>query len=359
MTKRDLPDAEWRRRASWLFARVVVVTAAALLLVYAFYFFLLAFAGILLAVFLSALTNRLMEQSGLGRLAALAIVVLVLVAALALASWWIGPRVGRQMAEMTERLPAALGEMESWLARREWGRTVLRNLPHTGESSTRANLLGRVTGFFSATLSTLLNTFIVLFLGVYLAVAPGLYRKGILKLVPAGRRERGEEIMRAVGAALRGWIVGRIASMTVVAVLTLVGLMVLGVPLALSLAVLAGVFSFVPYVGPIAAAVPALLVAGVEGIAMAAWVAGLYAIVQLVESYLVTPLIQQHVVSMAPALLISAQVLLGMAGGVLGVLLATPLAVVSVVLLQTLYVQDVLGEEVEVMGSSWNHAAES
>lgn len=92
---------------------------------------------------------------------------------------------------------------------------------------------------------------------------------------------------------------------------------------------------------------------------MATWVAGLYAFVQLVESYLVTPLIQQHVVSMAPALLISAQVLLGMAGGVLGVLLATPLAVVAVVLLQTLYVQDVLGEEVEVMGSSRNHAVES
>jgi predicted PurR-regulated permease PerM len=359
MPSPSLPDAEWRRRTSWLTARAAVVTAAALLLVYAFYFFLLAFAGILLAVFLSALANLLAEKTGLGRLPALGIVIGSLALLAGGAFWWIGPRVGSQMMEMTERLPAALQEFEAWLGRRAWGRTVLRHLPDTGESSTRANLLGRVTGFFSATLSTLLNVLSVLFLGVYLAAAPQLYRAGVRRLAPAERRARGGEIFAALGAALRGWLVGRIASMTVVAALTFAGLLALGVPLALSLAVIAGAFSFVPYVGPIAAAVPALLVAGVEGVEVALWVAALYAAVQLVESYLITPLIQQHVVSMAPALLISAQVLLGMAGGVLGVLLATPLAVVSVVLLQTLYVQDVLGEDVEVMGSSWNHVTET
>ncbi len=333
--------------------RAVVVTAATLLVVYAFYFFLLVFAGVLLAVFLSALTDRLADAVGLGRLAALALVAGGLVMTVALAVWWIGPRVGGQMVEMTERLPTALGELEAWLQRRDWGRTVLRYLPDTGESSTRSNLLGRVTGVFSATLGTLLNVLIVVFLGVYLAATPELYRRGLLRLLPAPRRERGRQVFEALSAALRGWLVGRIASMAVVAVLTWVGLMALGVPLALSLAAIAGAFSFVPYVGPVAAAVPALLVAGLDGVGAALWVAALYGTVQVVESYLVTPLIQQHVVSMAPALLISAQVLLGMAGGVLGVLLATPLAVVAVVLIQTLYVQDVLGDDIEVMGSSW------
>ena len=353
MPTRSLPDPEWRKRTAWLLWRAALVTAAGLLLVYAFYFFLLAFAGVLLAVFLSALAGWLRERTGMGRLAALVVVVLTLALLLAGAVFWIGPGVGRQMMDMADRLPEAYREIESWLSQRPWGRTVLRYLPDSGESTARANLLGRVTGFFSATLSTLLNVLIVLFLGVYLAAAPDLYQRGVLRLVPAERRARGEEVFEALYAALRGWLVGRIASMAVVAALTFAGLLALGVPLALSLAVIAGAFSFVPYVGPIAAAVPAILVAGTEGVDLAIWVAGLYAVVQLVESYLITPLIQQHVVSMAPALLISAQVLLGMAGGVLGVLLATPLAVVTVVLLQTLYVQDALGEDVEVMGSSW------
>ena len=357
MPTRSLPDPEWRQRTAWLLWRAALVTAAGLLLVYAFYFFLLAFAGILLAVFLTALVGWLRDRTGLGRLPALAVVLSTLALLLAGAIFWIGPGVGRQMMEMADRLPEAYREIEFWLSQRQWGRTVLRYLPVSGESSARANLLGRVTGFFSATLSTLLNVLIVLFLGAYLAAAPDLYRRGILRLVPADRRERGEKVLKALCAALRGWLVGRIASMAVVAALTFAGLLALGVPLALSLAVIAGVFSFVPYVGPVAAAVPAVLVAGVEGAALAGWVAGLYALVQLVESYLITPLIQQHVVSMAPALLISAQVLLGMAGGVLGVLLATPLAVVTVVLLQMLYVQDALGEDVEVMGSSWNDDA--
>ncbi|MBW3599182.1 MAG: AI-2E family transporter, partial [Planctomycetes bacterium] len=119
----------------------------------------------------------------------------------------------------------------------------------------------------------------------------------------------------------------RLASMAVVGVLTAVGLLVLGVPLALGLAILAALLSFVPFLGPVVSAVPAVLVAFVESPTLALWVVGLYGAVQLVETYLVTPFIQQRAVSLPPSALLAAQILMGIMGGILGILLATPLAV--------------------------------
>jgi len=192
----------------------------------------------------------------------------------------------------------------------------------------------------------------VVIIGLYLAVRPLTYTEGVARLVPSEQRQRAGQVLAAMGHALRWWMVGRGASMLVVGILTALGLLLAGVPLFLSLGVIAGLFSFVPYIGPIAGAVPALLVAFTVSPVKALYVVLIFAGVQLLESNLITPLIQEQTVSIPPALLITAQVVAGVLAGILGVLLATPLAVTLTVAVQMLYVEDVLDEPVEVLGES-------
>jgi predicted PurR-regulated permease PerM len=143
---------------------------------------------------------------------------------------------------------------------------------------------------------------------------------------------------------------GRLASMALIGILTYIGLLVTGVPLALVLGFLAGILSFVPYIGPILSLIPALLVASLQSATVALYALAVYGIVQFAESNLISPVIQRRMVSIPPAFLVTAQVLGGVLAGGIGILLAEPAAVVVAVLIQTLYIEDVLNEPVSVIG---------
>jgi predicted PurR-regulated permease PerM len=168
--------------------------------------------------------------------------------------------------------------------------------------------------------------------------------RNALRLVPPARRERYSEIARKLGSSLRWWFVGRFSSMAVTGLLTGLGLWIAQVPMALTLGLIAGVLSFVPFAGPIAASIPGILVAWVQGPTTALYALIVYVAVQLLESNLVTPLIERRAVSVPPALLVGGQLLFGSLYGFWGVLWATPLIVVVMVLVQHLYIEDVLHE---------------
>jgi predicted PurR-regulated permease PerM len=136
--------------------------------------------------------------------------------------------------------------------------------------------------------------------------------------------------------------------MSLVGILTALGLWLLGVPLALILGLIAALLEFVPYIGTILSAVPAILLALLQGPMQALWVVLLYFVIQSIESYLLTPLVQQRVVSLPPALVLAAQVLMGVLFGAWGIILATPLTAALLVLVQMLYIEDILGDPVKV-----------
>lgn len=188
------------------------------------------------------------------------------------------------------------------------------------------------------------NVIIVLFIGLYLASDPDVYARGVVRLVPIPNRKRAREVLGVLGHTLRRWLVGKVLGMAVIGGLTTGALWALGVPLALTLGLLAGILNFIPYLGPLLAFIPAILLALTDSTVTAAWVLGLYAIVQFLESYVLTPLVDRRSVALPPALTIVAQVTLGALAGVLGLLLASPLLAVVLVLVRMLYVEGMLGD---------------
>lgn len=192
---------------------------------------------------------------------------------------------------------------------------------------------------------------LVIILAFYMAFDGRRYVHGLLKLFPPEQRSLGSDLIRAVGTALPLWLLGRISSMAVVAALTAPGLMLLGIPLAFVLALIAGLFSFVPVIGPIASVAPAVLITLEAAPDKIVWVLALYGAVQILESWFVTPRIQDRMADVPPVLLLSAQFVLGGLVGIVGVMFSTPVALVAMIVVQVAYLRRGLGEPVRPPGN--------
>ncbi len=318
---------------------------------------LILFAGVLLAVFVNGIARWLCDMSSLSRKRAVFATLVLAAVFTAVAVWFVGPRIAEQGGMLAERLPQSLVRLKEWLRQFEWGSYFADRLPGSLEAAMPSRLpLQAASRVFSSVLGILPNIFIVLFVGVYLAIEPRVYVDALIKLAPRTHRHDVRAVFSAVGTGLEYWLLGRIASMVVVGALTATALMLFGIPLALTLGLLAALFSFIPYVGPIIAFLPAIAVAVGEGSQAMLTVVAIYLGVQFAESYIITPLIQKKAVAIPPALLIASQVVLGVLAGVAGVALATPVVVMIVVLVQMLYINGVLGDDVSVIGS--DHGAD-
>lgn len=309
------------------------------------------FAGILLAVFLAGVTQELTDDTGLPRPLALTLTLIGLVGVLM--GLWIlaGPDISKQASALAALLPDATERLamrvRTTVQQYGW---MQQYVDPTQLLPPVSSVLGGVTNVFRDTFNLLVHGFIIIFIGIYGAAAPQSYLNGLVLLIPPASRPRAREILSALGQALRWWLTGRFILMLIVGILTGVGLQIVGIPSPVALGLLAALFSFVPYLGPILSVLPALLVASMMGLTEVLSVLVVYGAVQLLESYLIAPLIQHQAVHIPPAAVITAQFIGGVTAGAEGVLLATPLAVVVIVLVQTLYVEDVLGDEVSLLG---------
>ncbi len=299
---------------------------------------LLFFAGTVLGVALdgivSAADRFLPGGRGIGVIAMVVLVALALAGLLAL----IVPPVVVQGPGLARSLPAA---WEMFLQRLE-SHALLEPLEAQFGDPAQwiegSGLLGRLSDVISGTFDILFNAFVIVFIGIYLAIAPERYVHVALYPVQPQYRDEMRALLAELGRELRYWLMGRVVAMATVGVATGIGLGLLGIEMAFTLALIAGLLTFVPYLGPILALVPALLIAFAESTYLAGSVAVLYAVIQTLEGYVVTPLIHQRVSAIPPALLLTVQLLGGVFGGMLGVLMAAPLAVVAATVFRLLYV---------------------
>lgn len=312
----------------------VLATAADVLLV--------LFAGILFSVFLRGAADLISEHSPLSSRWSLGIVCAILFGLLITGAWLMAGEIANQLDQLSVNLIRLWQSIENRLRQEPWGRQLLTIFARAQSEAPAAQMSARVTQAVSTTLGGLANFAIIVFVGLYLAINPGWYQRGLLRLFPPPRRARVREMLSAIGHTLRWWLLGRAVGMVIVGTLTTIGLWLLDVPLALALGVIAGAFDFVPFVGPIVAAAPGIMIASEGGSTQVMYVAMLYFGIQILEGYVFTPLIEQRSVRLPPALTISAQVLLGVLVGALGVVLATPLTAVMTVLVKGLYIEDTL-----------------
>lgn len=298
---------------------------------------LLAFAAVLFGVLLRTLAEPLAARTRLPEGAALAIVVTLLLALPAAGGALLAPSVRRDLATVSEALPDLVDRGRAVVRGTEWGRTVLRSAESTA-SEEGATLAARAV---SVPLGLLSGLVIVAVGGTFLAAQPRLYRRGLVALVPAARRPLAVTVLLDMGDALRMFLLGRVASMLSVGVLTGLSLWVLDAPLAAPVGAVVGLVTFVPYVGPLVGTVPVAVVALVEGPATLAWAVGAYAAIQWAEGFVLTPLVQQKAVSLPPALTLGAEVAMGLLFGPLGIVVAVPVAAVALVATRRLWIERV------------------
>lgn len=323
---------------------LAVVAVVLLLLIWAAAdVLLLVFGGILLAVFLRGLAVLLSKYTSLPVFWSLLVVLLLLSLIAGLGGWLLGSSLVGQVDQLSARLTQTGQQLKTELQRYEWGRQLIAGLPDVSTLSSSQSFR-RVTNLFSTTIGGLFSLIVILFTALYLAFDPDLYRRGMLRLMPISTRPRAEEVLDALTSTLRGWLISQAFSMIVVGIATTIGLMLLGIPLALVLGFIAFFLTFVPYIGPMVAAIPAVLVALSLGPEQAAYVAALCFGIQMVEGNLLTPLVQQQMVKLPPGLTIFSQVFMGVLLGTVGTVFATPLAACALVLVKMLYVESTLGD---------------
>lgn len=330
----------------------VAIVALALFLWHIVDALLLMFIGVLIAVFLHGLAKLVSARTPLTASWSLGVVGLALVGVLAGTAVLLGPRISEQYNELVQTLPQSVHQLKEGLQETPWGEYVL-NEAQSSENGLRTggNVFSRLTGMASQALGAFTNAILILFAAIFFAASPSLYKKGIVLLIPEGRAERVSEALDASGNALWKWLMGRLIAMLFVGVFTTIGLLLLGVPLALVLGLVAGILDFVPFIGPIAAAVPGILLALTIGPTKALYAALVYFVVQQLEGNLLTPLVQRYEVSLPPVLVLFAVLAAGLLFGILGLIVATPLSVVVMVLVKMLYVEDVLGKSVQIPGA--------
>jgi predicted PurR-regulated permease PerM len=314
-----------------------------LLLRNAYEVFLLVFAGILFCILLRGMTDWISSKVKTPDGVSLALAVIIPLLLIALATWMVAPEVAKQAGQLADRLPQAIQELRRQLMQYAWIEQLwqhkerLSSLIPTGSSG-----MNLATRFFTTTFGLLGNLVIIFFLALFLAATPDWYVKGTVSLFPVHRREYVHGILRTTGLALKNWLIAKLATMALIGVLTALGLWMLGIDLALVLGVLAGLLAFIPNFGPILSAIPAVLVGLAYSPQKALYVVLLYIATQTIESYVVDPLLQKHMIRMPPALLLTAQVLFGILTGLLGLILAVPLTAAAMVMVKVGYVESVL-----------------
>ena len=329
------------RRGLEIGAGITAIVAGAILLWYTAQVLLVFFFAIFLAVFFSGLANTLHDHSSFTYRGSLAFVLLALLSFLLVAGCFVGPAIADQSGNLSQALPKARDQLVAQLNESSWGHNIVAAVQQAASASKDTNFQNALK-FAGVGLHSFGGLIFALVIAVFLASDPDLYRNGLLNLFPPVRRKRIEAVLDEVGFTLWWWLLAQLCTMASIGILIGIGLTILGVPLSGTLGLIAAILAFIPSLGPIISVIPAILLGLSISPMMGVWVALLYLGVQTLEANVITPLIQQRAISLPPAFVLGSELLMGLLLGGAGLMFATPLAAVILVLINMLYIEDVL-----------------
>jgi predicted PurR-regulated permease PerM len=338
--------------------------------------FIVTFLGVLLGLALSRAVDFL-ERFHLKRGIAAPLVTVVVLGLLVGVGALMAPSLRNQTKQLSTELPKIVDQADRWLQQTPAKALVpppQQQQPQSQQSPSQAGQKPQKPGepepqhgglkaqlgkemkssvrflfpIVSSVFGAVGGFVLVIFIAMYVASEPGLYRQGILHLVPHSRRDRAEEYVDTLSKTLRQWLVARLIAMVLIGLITGGSLALLQVKGAAALGLLAGLLEFVPFFGPIVSAVPAIGIALLDSPQKALYVVILYLIVQQLEGNVITPLLLEKRLDIPPILTVVAVAALGVVFGVIGMLIAEPLLAAILVTIKMLYVNDVVGDEVKV-----------
>ena len=384
------PDAHPGRSEGWGSGEIVRATAIVVAVVAGAVGFWLAstvvftvFLGVLFGLAISDVAGRLVRFHIPRPLGALMVVV-GSVGLLVLIGILLAPTLTAQGREIRSRLPEALRQVQAWATLEE--RMTIRTFtgrpynppaapaapvprsdsgagvqhpvaggvnaaPATNNDLEVSQALSSAEhllfGFVGSTVEILVYLLLILFLALYIASDPGMYHRGLIHLVPHKSRARAEVVFARIGSVLKQWLLSQLVAMVTLGIVWAIALSVLHVKAAIALAVIAGLLEFVPTVGPVMAVIPALAMALLDSPAKALSVFVVYLVIQALESNLLIPMLMQGRLELPPALTITAQALMTLAFGFIGLMIAVPVTAAILVPVKLLYVEGVVGDDVE------------
>ncbi|MGY8668029.1 AI-2E family transporter [Bradyrhizobium sp. UFLA05-109] len=307
---------------------------------------LVVFAGVLFAALLDAAARALAHALPLKRVWRLTLVLLFLTALSGLGLVWGVRKLPEQTRILLKVMDTQLDILQQHLLSYgvdllgpEWGRDFAQWL-----LSDQGRLLSHAQFVLGGASSVLTATLVILFLGILFAFDPTSHRESLVMLVKPSYRARTREVMDEMGNVMRLWFVGQLIRIILMTLCVWVALYLIGLPGPFVLGLQAGLSNFIPYLGPIVAAIPIALVAMPLGGSLLIWAVVVYTIIQSVEGYVIGPLIQRQAVEIPPAWTLVAIVLLGALFGVMGIALAMPLVAIGRVAIIRFYVEDYLGD---------------
>lgn len=303
---------------------------------------------------------------------------------------WIAPTLREQTGLLRAAMPEAIGRAEDWLDRHGLvgqllGQSSAPPTPATAETPapaaptpsdsaapdtpgreeaaqatggsslprTLSGAFGAISGyllsFLSSTVAVLTGLILILFLSIYIGAEPDLYKRGLMHLFPHRVRGRADEVLTAIGMTLRKWLVTQLIAMVVIGVVTTITLTLLGIKAALPLGIIAGLLEFIPMAGPILSGIPAVAMGFLDSPQKALFVTLAYVGIQFFENHFLIPILMKEGVDLPPVLTLIGLAVMGVVFGFLGVLVAVPLLAAIMVAVKLLYVEDVVGDDVETV----------
>jgi len=327
-------------KAVWLAAAIAI---AALAVVTLHDVLLVFFAAAIFAVPLRLATVAIARHLRIPTAAALVVVLAIILLTSAVIVWGWEVLIAAQVSQLLGALPAALESVTRVIREEPWASRITALTPDPSVLLAGAGgFVGAVRTFLGGTLAGAVDLAILIFAAVCFAAEPRTYVDGLLRLFPPRRRARIDAVLGEAAGTIALWLRARLISMFTIALLSGTGLALLGIPDALALGVLSGLLAFVPNVGPIAAALPSVLLAAPHGWQRVVAVVALYWFAHALDDFLVIPIAERRVVRLPPVLTIAAQLVLGLASGVLGIMMAAPFVAIVIVLVHRLVVEDVV-----------------
>jgi predicted PurR-regulated permease PerM len=298
--------------------------------------FLLILAGALIALFFHGFAAFIQRKLLLSHKVSLLISVISTFVIIGLVFWFMGARIQEQVTELAKTLPETISNAKSHLSTSALGKKFVERFSSEEAYNKGYAFVGK---FFNSTFGVFTDIYIVLFVGLFFTAAPKTYINGFLMLIPPAAKGQAKCTIERIGFTLTKWLKGQIFAMVIVALLKGVALTILNVPMAIALALIAGILNFIPNFGSLISMFPAILIALTQGINKAIIVTVVYLLIQIFQGNLIAPSIHQKLIKMPAAIVIIAQLFIGLFSGVWGLILATPIVAILIVVIQETYVK--------------------